>query len=285
MMRNLNRKLVQRREDKKQALSLDLISSKFLYGLKFFASSNELIDGTEKQKSKPNITVDGNDIYFDYSSVSSTEQRNILELKFRYANSGDSFTVSDGPYSDPSRSIDNVNISGTYLFQEFLSNNIIKAKINSADLSGIKKFYNTNFKNVPQITFSSNVKGNEKVYGVKNYLGNSSTNSFITMNILNKDYLRFSSKQNSKTFKVKNYYRINGVEYLFFEESCISENNFAESIFVEHYREKSQTTSTTSTPQERIQQIIQAETVENIVNEIDPATFAITQQTTQSLIR
>lgn len=245
-MRNQNRKLFKRVDNKAQKLSLDLLGSGLFYGIKFFSSWNELIDGLERTTAKPNVTIDGDNIFFDYSSVNNEDQRRILDLKFKYANSGDSFTVEDGSYADPSRSIDNVNITGTYLFQEFLSNSIIKAKINSASIGTTKKLYSKYFTLVPQITFQSGIKGSSKVYGCKNMLGNTSKNSIFGLGVNEHDYLRFTTKENTKTFRVEDGFTINGIEYFIFDIACITENNFDESIYIEHLREKQSIPNTIS---------------------------------------
>mgnify|MGYP003112355591 CR=1 FL=1 len=238
MIRNLNTRRFNASKTKSNKLTLDLLNKGLFYGLVFFDKSKDIIPNTERLTVKPTVTINGNDIFFDYSSYSSN-LLNILNLKFKYATSGDIFTITDGSYENPVQYVDDVNITGTYIFQEMLNETIIKAKINSApDVGTVTLFQSNYFVGPPQLTLSSSIKGDINVYGVKNLLGSSSKNSLIALGPRVGDQIKFNTKLNTKTFTIKNLYRVNNVEYLFFEEECVVENNFSESIFIEHLREK-----------------------------------------------
>jgi len=242
MIRNLNTRRFNKSKTKSNRISLDLLNEGLFYGLVFFDKSKDIVLNTERLIPKPTVTINGNDIFFDYSNYKESSV-NILKLKFKYAQSGDIFTVTNGSYENPVEYIDDVNITGTYIFQEMLNKTIIKAKINSApDVGTVTLFNSPYFTSAPQLQLSDSIRGDLKVFGVKNLLGSSTKNSILSLGLNINDQVKFNSQLNTKTFTIKDFYKINNVEYLFFDDDCVSENNFSESIYIEHYREKVEST-------------------------------------------
>jgi len=208
------------------------ISSAVVYGLKFFDSNEEITPNRTFLKCKPTVVFDGTNLFIDYSSCKSQDTLHNLNHVLEDLKPGETFTLSDALYQDPTNSIE-TNISGTYTFMGVVNGNIVKAINETITLpSNITRFEAKNFSRIPQITITS-VTNITKTYGVKNIFGEENENSFKNLGVEKNYYVEFSGNTNKDSYKVKDILiRDDGSEVLILDKKVVPESIFTTPVVV-----------------------------------------------------
>jgi hypothetical protein len=218
--------------------SLNLFTYDIFYGLEFFDTQETLSGAKKTITCPPDVTIKDNEIYFDYSSCNDQDYQYIKTI-FKDIAKNSSFTVSDAIYRDQYLGVDDINLSATYTFVDFFEDKkIIKADVPTSlsPSDRINNYKKDNFVYVPQISVSSLANKTPK-FGVVNYIGKNSVNSFTQLYAEPGQRVEFiGTLNNNKLFEISSFYTDNEErEILIFKENTIAENALDIPVIVKMY--------------------------------------------------
>lgn len=204
------------------------------YAIEFFDTETGLYRTNSPLTTPPDILVKDDFVYFMFDF---TDQKTLNKIKNIFGNlsKGSYFNITDGLYRDENLGIDDISFADSYEFLSFNSElKYIKAtKPSSLSVSSkVEKYLSKNFILKPQIDVSS-LQGSTPLYGIVNYFGPESSNSFHSFGVRKDDIFgnkvkinfRGTSNNDNKVFSVIDYYIDDErKEVLIFKESTVAEN-------------------------------------------------------------
>lgn len=226
---------------KKNSKELISIASDVYYGIEFFTTKESLLGTKKTIKNAPDVVVKDQEVYFNYS-FSDNVDFSYIENIFANLQKGDSFNLTDAEYQEDGIGIDGINLSGSYILLDFYPDKkVIKAqKPSSITFSDrINKYKRENFVYVPQVDVSS-ISSSTPTFGIINYIGTKSLNSFFTYGIGVGNYLKFTGTvSNEETlYRITSVYEDNeGKEVILFKNECIAESLLDTPVFWELFED------------------------------------------------
>ena len=233
--------------------ALNLVLYNVFYGLEFFDTQESLSGAKRTITCTPNITIKDNEIYFDYRSCNDEDYQYIKTI-FKGIAKNSVFTVSDALYRDELLGVDDINLSAVYTVVEFFEDKRIVKGALPATLTysdRLNNYKKENFIYTPQIEVASLANKTSK-FGMINYLGSNSLNSFTEISLESDEHIEFSgTASNNKLFTIDSFYTDNeGREILIFKENCIAENALDIPVIVGIYGENTQQRSVPVLPKD-----------------------------------
>ena len=173
---------------------LDLGTADF-YGLQFVDTDEELILLNEKLRSIPNILIEGSTMILDYSDISDSRDKEIIDTTFKSMSVNDGFTLSNALYTDVTRDYA-ADLAASCTLASYEDYKIIASDCTIGSTAGLDYYLREYFETVPQITTSATLTGGTGTNKVINYTTGTDT-SFISNNFSQSDYIDFATTENT----------------------------------------------------------------------------------------
>ena len=169
--------------------------SSLMYGISIIKDDQETVSTNRGLVSIPNIMFHtGNTkCIIDFSNPTNSEIENKIKKYFSQIDINDTFTITNGTYTDPI-SNETADVSGTYVFKQLLGS-IVEANVTSVEYlnNKISTYHKANFEQIPVFKFDSiNDSSDVKIY-FKNKFGKNSKNSFNYLGIKIGDYIKLTN--------------------------------------------------------------------------------------------
>jgi hypothetical protein len=168
--------------------TLNLVRSYKNYGISVYGNTYDPIFQKGWLNSAPNILIQGNTCYLDYSHTYNTSDRSFLKKSFGVVPAGTTFNLGSVQYYD-NKTETKKTLFGTCLYQSSLNDNKIIVGTIVSGLSGdtAYNFYNReNFLTSPQYTFT--YSGNTSFNYILNSLPNVNQTNFEKMGFIGSNF-------------------------------------------------------------------------------------------------
>ena len=231
------------RRDKRKNKEIEsrsyLKSTDIFYSLEIFSNDSELYGTEQSITCSPTISIKSNDMILSYESCSDQKTFSYFDGIFSNDKIGSEFTLTDAVYSDVNLGVEEINLSGTYVFKEYIKRDkLIRASSNTSIVSSslINRYLSQNFIDVPQLKISSNQNTTTR-YGIINFMGSDSVNSFSnSLRVVPGDILKLvgTSSNDSRDLLVSSIEeKTDGTEIIYLDTETISEELFNKPILIE----------------------------------------------------